>query len=1347
MNRSERTSSDPLADTRVSLGAERELDAICEAFVRDWRAGQRPLIEEYLHRVAESSRGELLAELLRQELTLRRAAGETMTVDEYRTRFVADREVVQNVFATVLTERSVASTLGFSDSRERRLSVDQALPQRVGDYAILEEIARGGMGVVYKARQLSVNRIVALKMMLSGQFAGEEERSRFHLEAEAAGQLDHPNIVPVYEAGTHDGRPFLSMGFVDGLSLRGLLAQGPLAPRDAATMARSMALAVHYAHTKGIVHRDLKPQNVLVDAAGQPRITDFGLAKVLATDSGMTTTGQILGTPSYMPPEQAAGRIDQIGPASDVYSLGATLYNLLTGRPPFQAASTIETIQQVLQKEPVSLVALNSAVPRDLETICLKCLHKEPFRRYESAQALADDLGRFLAGEPIRARPFGALERVWRWCRRKPLAAGLIAASVAILIFGAAGVFYRNQYLTTEGRLADAQKLRQVHECYALLNKVREMVARPRPGWTWEALDILQRAVQMRTPEMEMADIESLAAEALTRRDVRTVAVLAPGIQSEALAFTRDGERLAIAQMKHALQCVVQVYSTTDHQLLKSYSFSTAGTSLGKLFSGTTNYQEGILSLAWSPDGRWLVAGTRFGKLIRWDTQDNSPIPIEWQAHQDRVRQIVFSSDGQTLYSMQDSLKKWNAADQFQEIPVADNAVFSLDLSRDGTLAAIYNAAKQHCGFGPHEDEHWLNAAHEKLEGRAPVFSPDGRFLVILAENGARVRVLDARDGDEVISWSTEDENGRSSVARVHYTTDGSTLVGADDRNRLRFWDVCSGKEVLPSLPTAFTTTVVVSPCGRWIALTPGKEAGTTELLAWRSPMSCFILAEKGAIRGLDLSPDGQSAAVVTHQFTEDEQRWVQLNKWNLASRELGDEQRFIYPWSLAQLADSLPSPVAWDPVGGRVAWHSAWCGLAVTSGHGLLATDVFASHPDTVTPNAISPERFADPETSPHVKLNDDPSAPFGKTARFSQECVDGNGGLALPLDTLTLEGHAGGWLVAADVEANLSDYWKDVFELAIHSAGNQLAQSTHTEVRDLPRHRRAWYGLVLTHQDHAELKGAKVHIGIRCNSNEGHLAVRQAMLFPVKIERSTSTLMPLDYGALAWSPDGRRLWGTFDDDKQVAAWEATDFSVAATWNNRLSELAVGVANINSLVAGNSIVACGNRSGVVHVLPVGEGELLSTSQIPGPGGAIRAMALAPDETWVAIGTQSGKLQLRSVARGEVLSELADHPAAIVSLALSRVPQEAVHQGGTKGGSSFVLATADANGVIRLFRVHGPSSVRPWLTLDPHIGEIHTLRISATGEMLLAAPRRGSGVRGWNLNRMGSELTRLGLED
>jgi hypothetical protein len=320
-----------------------------------------------------------------------------------------------------------AATLPFTQA----LTTDDT-PRVIGDYELLTEIARGAMGVVFKARQRSVNRVVALKMILSGGLAGPTDVQRFRVEAEAAANLDHPHILPVYEVGEHDGRPYFSMKLADGGTLAERVPDLLKSPRAAARLVAKLSRALHHAHQRGILHRDLKPANVLLDAGGEPLVADFGLAKRTDADSGVTQSGAIVGTPSYMAPEQARGS-KAITTAADVYALGAILYELLAGRPPFRGPTVMETVLQVLERAPDHPRAANPRADRDLSAVALKCLEKDPADRYESAAALADDLDRWVAGEPTRARPLSPPAQAWRWLRRHTTAAITLPALGLVL--------------------------------------------------------------------------------------------------------------------------------------------------------------------------------------------------------------------------------------------------------------------------------------------------------------------------------------------------------------------------------------------------------------------------------------------------------------------------------------------------------------------------------------------------------------------------------------------------------------------------------------------------------------------------------------------------------------------------------------------------------------------------------------------------------------------------------------------------------------------------------------------------------------------------------------------------
>jgi tetratricopeptide (TPR) repeat protein len=473
------------------------VERILERFEDAWQHGDRPALEDYLAGF-EAERRALLIELVHEDLEFRLQAGEPARVETYLERYpelAVDRARVLSLiteeyalrlqyerdcspteygkrfpdYAEALAARlpnppaaSLAPPAATSDNADTvppqpgpapsestppappapqspssELTAEVAIP----GYQILGELGRGGMGVVYRARQTSLDRLVALKMVLAGVHAGPDERARFRREAEAVARLQHPNIVQIHEVGEHDGTPFFSLEYVPGGSLDRKINGTPLPSRQAAQLAETLAQGVAAAHEQSIIHRDLKPANVLLTADGQPKITDFGLAKRLEGEPGAlatgahTQTGAIIGTPSYMAPEQAGGSSKAIGPPADIYALGAILYELVTGRPPFRGETTLDTLRQVANDEPVPPSRLNPRLPRDLETICLKCLQKQALKRYATAKDLAADLRRFQAGEPIVARPVGRFEKASKWVRRnRGLSAGLAAALLALVV-------------------------------------------------------------------------------------------------------------------------------------------------------------------------------------------------------------------------------------------------------------------------------------------------------------------------------------------------------------------------------------------------------------------------------------------------------------------------------------------------------------------------------------------------------------------------------------------------------------------------------------------------------------------------------------------------------------------------------------------------------------------------------------------------------------------------------------------------------------------------------------------------------------------------------------------------
>ncbi|MGZ8939028.1 MAG: WD40 repeat domain-containing serine/threonine protein kinase, partial [Limisphaerales bacterium] len=560
--------------------------------------------------------------------------------------------------------------------------LDDAPLGSFGEYDLLEEIARGGMGIVYKARQRNLDRVVAVKMILAGPLAGKEFVQRFRTESAAAAILQHPNIVAIHDVGVHEGRHYFSMDYVEGRSLAQLVGQQPLAPARAARYVELVAAAIHYAHERGILHRDLKPSNVLIDANDQPRITDFGLARRLDGDSSLTMTGQVLGSPNFMPPEQAGGGRGKVGRPSDVYALGGILYYLLTARAPFQADSLEHTIAQVLNAEPVSPRLLNPSIPRDLETITLKCLEKEPSRRYQTGKELADELGRVLRHEPIQARPVNPPEKLWRWGRRKPALAGAFGLALVALVFGLAATSWQWRRAERiagserrERQRAEAGESNAVRQIYIdQLNLAQaaweqnnasrtrglldETASAPQRGFEWYYWQ-RQMHLELLALRGHTGPILAVAYSPDGRRIVtgsadKTARVWDAETGQESfpleghtasvrsVAFSRDGQRIVTGSWDRT----VRVWDAATGRHLRSIA---------------ANGKE-VFSVAFSPDGQRIVSGGQEEKARVWDANSGNEL-FALEGHTNLVWAVAFSEDGQRIVtgSWDETAKVWDA--------------------------------------------------------------------------------------------------------------------------------------------------------------------------------------------------------------------------------------------------------------------------------------------------------------------------------------------------------------------------------------------------------------------------------------------------------------------------------------------------------------------------------------------------------------------------------------------------------------------------------------------------------------------------------------------------------------
>jgi WD40 repeat protein len=644
----------------------------------------------------------------------------------------------------------------------------------VRDYEVLGKLGQGGMGAVYKARQLRLSRVVALKVVGDAASARPADLVRFLQEAEMIARLAHPNIVQIYEVGEYPGGSYLALEYVDGAALDRQVNGTPQPPREAARLVEALARAVHYAHGQGIIHRDLKPANVLLTSAGAPKITDFGLARLAELDSGLTTAGAIMGTPSYMAPEQADGRLEQIGPHTDTYALGAILYECLTGRPPFQGATVMDTLVQVRQKDPVPphrlLGSSKPSCPADLETICLKCLEKEPRRRYTSAAGLADDLGRFLAGQPIAARPVGVMGRTRRWARRHPGWAAMLATVVGLLLVIAVGSSLMSLQLNQALRASEEERW------LTLVAQARASSRSRGPGQRFEGLAAIRLALNLPVPPgHSLAELRNEAIACLALPDWRALREwdLPPGT----FHWDCDDEH--------------RVYARTDRDGHISVRRVDTDEQIATL--------EGLRGGAWlqfSPDGRFLVCWQEHRQRV-WDLAGSPPALIV--EHKSTVGGPAFHPNGRHMALMQaDGLilrrDLMNARQSPQVLArIKDGPLTCLAFDRDGKQLAVATANAN--------TVHFLDAQSGKALAKpwrlkSPVshvaWHPDSEILAAACYDlQIYVQAMKRSRPAAVL------EGCRNGGIVVRFTPDGEFLVSSGWEGVLRFWDWRTAEQIL----------------------------------------------------------------------------------------------------------------------------------------------------------------------------------------------------------------------------------------------------------------------------------------------------------------------------------------------------------------------------------------------------------------------------------------------------------------------------------------------------------------------------------------------------------------------
>jgi WD40 repeat protein len=792
----------------------------------------------------------------------------------------------------------------------------EGLPELPG-YQVVDELGRGGMGVVYRAWQERLKRLVAVKMVLAGEYAGEKAVARLRVEAEAVARLQHPNIVQIHDVGEYQGRPYFALEYVDGSSLADRLGGRPLPAGPAAELVETLARAVHYAHQRGIVHRDLKPANVLLASGGRrlpdaggasagsrpppadliPKISDFSLAKLLVGGgAGQTQTGDTLGTPSYMAPEQAGGRAREVGPAADVYSLGAILYECLTGRPPFQGVSPLETLQQAVSQDPVPPRRLQPKLPRDLETVCLKCLQKEPRRRYASAAALAEDLRRFAAGEPILARPVGSAERLGRWCRRNPAVAALAATVATLLVFVAVGATLaalRQRALTEEARRErdkavqarnEAQAQRQLAEKLLERHNVARVNQLVGDGDLYGALPWTVECLQLAGGDPAREEMHRYRLAAVLDQCPRFVQVWFHDGPVRYAEFSPDGRRVVTAGDADAAYVWdaatgERVSTLRGHRGRVTYvSFSPDGRRLvtagadatARLWDAETGRQVTVLQghgnavgyATFGPDGRSVLTAGADATARLWDA-DTGRERVRPLAHQGTVRYAAFSRDGRSVVTAGEDgrAQVWEAA---TGEPVGQplrhgRPVMHASFSPDGrrvvtasqdTTAQVWEVATGKRVGAPLRHVNVVNGA---------TFSPDGT-RVLTASLDATARLWDAATGELVCVLPH-----RGPVGQASFRPDGRRVVTASADRTARVWDAATGRLTTPLLQhNGAVLRAAFHPGGR--SVVTASADGTARLwdTGGRRPRA-LLPKHRGLVRWASFSPDGRH--VVTAGF------------------------------------------------------------------------------------------------------------------------------------------------------------------------------------------------------------------------------------------------------------------------------------------------------------------------------------------------------------------------------------------------------------------------------------------------------------------------------------------------
>ncbi len=724
-----------------------------------------------------------------------------------------------------------------------------------GDYELLAEIARGGMGVVYRARQVRANRVVALKLLAAGEWASPQFIERFRTEAETAATLDHRNIVQIYEVGEVSGQSFFSMRLIEGGSLADRIAsnRGPVSNTAAATLVAKVARAVHYAHQRGVLHRDLKPGNVLLDSREEPILTDFGLAKLVEKESKLTQTLALLGTPAYMSPEQAAGPSRGLTTASDVYGLGAILYELLTGQPPFAGGTTLETVRQVLEKEPRRPSSLNASVDRDLEVVCLKCLDKDPNRRYGSAEAVAEDLERWLRKEPILARPVGTWERAAKWVRRHPQRAALLALTLAA---GLAAVILPAIFNVKlrEANARAAQRAEENRRELVRFNVARGVELLDQGDLSGSLLWFIE-GLRLDQGHAEQERVHRTRMGAVLNQLPRLMQVIVHGTNMSNARFSPDGRQILLYSQDAGLAQVWDV--ATGQQTIPSLT-----------------HRSFLSSAGFNHQGNRVLTASYDGAAQVWDVRTGQPTTPPLQ-HPSGVTAAVFTPDDRNIVtsSFENGVTVWNAdsGQLMQHLPVAER-INDVTCSPDGRWIAAATGRKIILWNSQTGAAETAVDAGLRVDLQHLAFSEDSRRL--LGVSGFGVRVWDPRSGAALTPVLSHPNFW---IFEAAFSPDGTQVISCGRDALARIWGSGSGLATVPPLRHEHAVRCAqFSPDG--LRIVTASDDQTARVWDARTGELLCSLHHSGPLNGAAFSPDGRCVLTTDPAVTR---------IWDLASPSL----------------------------------------------------------------------------------------------------------------------------------------------------------------------------------------------------------------------------------------------------------------------------------------------------------------------------------------------------------------------------------------------------------------------------------------------------------------------------